>query len=202
MADPDDNWPQNYDPGSHLQLHALGVIAITYANFQASVDALFLDRAAKENMPAELARRYYFTLSEDKRIEAIKWIFKTCEKDERILDAISNLREYFQWCQKSRNNLLNAERYPPGLGGIKGTLYLVKRASKLSSEFAYIKLTLDELREIADCIRTGVVHCAEIHIYLRYRGQPETIPSEYQDFANSLPQELSVPPDLELAPSP
>jgi hypothetical protein len=68
----EDTWPQpKYDPGPQKHVHAIGVIALTYATLQSAMDRLFLDIAN-----SEWAKRYYYMLTEDKRSGAIGEIFK------------------------------------------------------------------------------------------------------------------------------
>ncbi len=201
MSDPDDVWPSpHYNPGPEKHLHALGVIAITFANFQAGMDALYVQRASKENLPPEIVTIYYFSLSEDKRLVALKALFDKYERNTRIKDLVYNLIAYFEWCQHCRNSLLHAELYPPALGGLPDTLYLTKKRSKGSSTTVYIRLTLKEMRNIADNIRKGVVQCAELRINIRFIDvQKDQIPSEYRTYVASLPKTLLVPRFLELA---
>jgi hypothetical protein len=79
-------------------------------------------------------------------------------------------------------------------------LHLTKRVSKQSAQSGYLKLTLPELLDIANKMRAGVARTAEIHIYLRFRGQAkDTIPQEYLPFLEALPQKLVVPQTLELS---
>jgi hypothetical protein len=94
MSDTEDKWPRNYNPGPPKHLHALGVIAITLANFQAAMDSLYLSKAAEVGLPPELSTLYYFALNDEKRLAALKVIFEKYEKDSRIVDLICNLIKY------------------------------------------------------------------------------------------------------------
>jgi hypothetical protein len=201
MSDPEDRWPlPRYNSGDHFHLHALGVIALQFAQFEASVDALYLTRTSHKKWPGELVRLYYFELNEEKRVEAVKSFFQAHEKDSSVLSVVFNLLEYFRWCRNCRNQLLHAEQYPAGFGAKPGVLHLTKRVSKKSDKSGYLKMTVPELRDIADKTRAGIVQSAEINIYLRFRGQPKhKIPSEYLAFLEALPEKLVVPQSLELA---
>lgn len=109
----EEKWPSTYNPGPEKHLHALGVIAITFANLQAAMDALYLGKAEKEGLPHELSTIYYFGLSEDKRLGALRTIFEKYEKDARVVDLVRNLIQYVEWCAHCRNNLLHSELYHP-----------------------------------------------------------------------------------------
>jgi len=105
MSDPEDRWPlPRYNSGDHFHLHALGVIALQFAQFEASVDALYLTRTSHKKWPGELVRLYYFELNEEKRVEAVKSFFQAHEKDSSVLSVVFNLLEYFRWCRNCRNH--------------------------------------------------------------------------------------------------
>jgi len=165
MTDTEHEWPAHYNPGSHKHLHALGVIAVEFASLERSLDTLYANRARKENFPEELTDLFYFTLNEEKRIEAIRTIFRTRENDGATVILINNILDYFQWCRNCRNQLLHAERYPPSFGGDTDLIYFVKRLGKQMKKTGYMKLSVRHLRYIADRIHAGVVQCATIHLY-------------------------------------
>jgi hypothetical protein len=49
MSHLEDTWPlPKYNPGSAKHLHALGVIAITYASLERNIDRLYADRARNQ----------------------------------------------------------------------------------------------------------------------------------------------------------
>jgi hypothetical protein len=100
-------WPP-YGSGSPKHVHAIGVIALTYATLQGAIDRLFLNKAQ-----SEWAEKFYYGLSEDKRSDEIKNIFKN--DDPSVFVAIANVVKYLDWCRACRNMLLHAESYPPGL---------------------------------------------------------------------------------------
>jgi hypothetical protein len=154
MSERDDNWPlPHYNPGSHMHLHALGVIAVTYASLERSVDALYVNKARRQKMQDELVDLYYFSLNEEKRIEAVRAVFRKYEKKQEVVVLVENLLDYFQWCRNCRNQILHAEQYPPSFGGDPETLYLIKRVGKQSPKSGHMKFKLSRLRFIADKIR-------------------------------------------------
>ena len=106
MSSTEDTWPApRYGPWPPKHVHAIGVIALTYATLQATMDRLFLTKAQ-----SEWAEKYYYLLSEDNRSGAIKKIFKDDGPD--VVEAIGNLVKYFDWCRDCRNKLLHAESQP------------------------------------------------------------------------------------------
>jgi hypothetical protein len=163
---------------------------------QSAMDRLFLDRGNSEG-----SEKYYYVLSEEKRSDAIREIFM--DDDPGVVDAIGNLVKYFDWCRVCRNNLLHAESYPPGLVPFPdGALGLTKRLKKGSAESGYMAMTLQELRDVADRMRDGIIQCVKIHLFLRHRGRPEGVPEKYREHARSLPPKLPLPKPIALASSP
>ena len=141
MSSSENTWPPpDYDVGPPEHVHAIGVIALTYAKLQGVMDRLFLDSAN-----SEWADKYYYMLSEDKRSDAIREMFK--HFDPGVVSAIDNLTKHFDWCRACRNNLLHAESYPSdGVPFPDGALALTKPLKKGSLKPGYMALTLPELR--------------------------------------------------------
>jgi hypothetical protein len=200
----DDTWPlPKYNPGHRLHLHALGVIAITYASFERSIDDLYLLHPSVGSEPRETATRYK-AMNTKKRIKAIRRTFEECEEEAAVRSAVNNVLDYFDRCNENRNELLHAEQYPAMFGGKPETLYLIKRGDRRSPESIYMAFTLPQLRSIADELRTGIMQSAEIQIYLRYRKQAEhTIPKAARIFVRQgPPPPLVAPPTLLRASKP
>jgi hypothetical protein len=85
MSSIEDTWPLPvYDPGPPKHVHAIGVIALTYTTLQACMDCLFLNRAG-----SQWAEKYYYVLTEERRSEAIKELFK--DDDPSVIEAIGNI---------------------------------------------------------------------------------------------------------------
>jgi hypothetical protein len=79
-------------------------------------------------------------------------------------------------------------------------MYLTKRVDKKTSKFGYVKLTLQEIRDIAGKVRAGVVQCANLSLYLRFEDTPPyKIPAAYPHYTEMLPNALILPERLELA---
>jgi hypothetical protein len=221
MPPDEDVWAlPDYHPGpSREHLHALGVLALNYAKLQRDMDDLFLLSAERKRVPREWAETYYYALSEDKRSQAIKEMFKDApppsglrSKAEpgagggsgpEIAEAIGNLVSVFEWCRDCRNNLLHAESYPVGLAPLPDGAFALTERVRKSSKPVHIVLTLRELRAVVDHVRDSVVQCARIHLFLRYAGQrPDDLPERYRKYARSLPPKLVVPRRMKLALSP
>jgi hypothetical protein len=79
---------------------------------------------------------------------------------------------------------------------------LSKRSKKGSTERGYTALTLLNLRGVADRIQEGIVQCAKIGLFVRYRARPEELPEKYREFARFLPPKLPIPKPIALAQSP
>ena len=205
MTDPEDIWPlPQFNAGAHYHLHALGVIAVTYAQFQRSIDYLYAFHPRQMKLPDALIDLYYLGLSEEKRIQAVREVFAKYEKSEAIKAAIENVLKYFQWCKQTRDQILHAEQYPAMFGGKADTLYLTKRLSRQSSKSGHMAFKLDELRSIATKMRAGVVQSATIHIHLRVRDVPlDRIENSLRAYKNeSLAPPLNIPPPLVLTLTP
>jgi hypothetical protein len=113
MSDPEDSWPlPRYNSGPHYHVHALGVIALQFAQFEATVDILYLNCAERQKLSGDLVRLYYFTLNEEKRIDAIKSILFAYEQDGSVKDAVVNVVEYFQWCRNCVINCFTPNNIP------------------------------------------------------------------------------------------
>jgi hypothetical protein len=105
MSSIEDTWPpSDYEAEPPEHVHAIGVIALLYARLQSIMDSLFLIRAS-----SDWAEKYYYMLSEDKRSDAIREMFK--DDALGVVEAIGNLVKYFDWCRACRNNLLHAETF-------------------------------------------------------------------------------------------
>jgi hypothetical protein len=194
MSSTGNRWPPPaYGVGPLEHVHAIGVIALTYATLQNSMDRLFLTMAG-----SDWAEKYYYLLSEENRSSAIKKIFKDDGPD--VVEAIGNLVEYFDWCRACRNNLLHAESYRSGLVPFPGgALGLTKRLKKGSAESGYMALTLQELRGIAGRMQDGIIQCAKIYIFVH---QPDELEEKYRYYLKSLPPKLPIPKPISLASNP
>jgi hypothetical protein len=167
----DDNWPMpSFDAGDSKHLHAVGVIAVTFVQFERSVESLFLHHPANNAVPFDLLDRYFFALSEDHRISVTRKFYSDRESDPLVKAAANNVLDFFDWAHDSRNKILHSERYPMGFGADPELFYLIKRASKRDASSRYMALDLPTLRSIADSMRTGIVRSAEINIHVRYRN--------------------------------
>jgi hypothetical protein len=198
-----EEWP-SYHKGRRDHIHALGVIALGYSAFERGLINVYTHHCAQQNMPYELVQLYYSSLNEKSQLKAIRTIFETYEKEPAALGFVASLIDYFNWCSDARNTLLHSELYPTLFGGDADKLYLTKPLSKLDRGSAYMWLTLDELREIADKIEHGKRECAGFLIYLRCRDIPvDQLPVGYRAMRGEpLPPPWITPPELRLSPHP
>ncbi|EKS28157.1 hypothetical protein [Afipia felis] len=171
-------WPK-FDAGNANHLHAIGVIAVTYVQFERSVESMFLHHPANKLIPNDLLTRYFLTLNEEQRIKAIHQFYSEAEKDQQVVYAAHNVLKFFDWAHDTRNKVLHSERYPAGVGADADRFYATKRASKRDPSSKYITLDLDTLRSIADRMREGIVASAEINIHVRYRDESHTTESKW-----------------------
>ena len=99
-----DNWPMpGFDAGNPKHLHAVGVIALTFTQFERSVDLMFLHHPANSEMPFDLRERNYFALSEGQRVAAIRNFYSNHERDVSVKEAARNVLNFFDWAHDSRN---------------------------------------------------------------------------------------------------
>ena len=100
----EDTWPlPRYNPGSRDHLHALGVISITFANLQASIDSLYRQRGWIAGIPDEQLEADYFNLTEEDRVRATKALVRKlprlCEggrKRSRLLQLVPRLPQHYR----------------------------------------------------------------------------------------------------------
>jgi hypothetical protein len=201
----DDDWPlPKFNAGDPKHLHAVGVIAVTFAQFERSIEGLFLHHPANSSVPIDLIQRYFFALSEDQRISTTRKFYADREADEAVKAAVGNVLDFFDWAHDSRNKILHSERYPMSFGADPNIFYLTKRASKRDHSSKYMKLDLQTLRSTAEHMREGIVRSSEINIHVRYRiTNLSKVPEGARPFANSnYFAALSIPPRLDLTDKP
>lgn len=204
----DDRWPiPKFDAGDPKHLHAVGTIAGTFVQFERGIESLFLYHPANAAVPLDLIQRYYFALSEGQRVATTRKFYREREEDGAVKSAVDNLLDFFDWAHDSRNKILHAERYPAGIGADPDLFYLTKRASKSDPSSRYMALDLKTLRSTAEFMRAGIVRCAELNIYVRYRSSSSEalalLPEDIQTFASSKDfPALDIPARIELSEYP
>jgi len=200
-----DNWPMpEFDAGDPKHLHAVGVIAVTFVQFERSVESMYLHHPAHSAVPIDLLIRYFLALSEEQRVSATRKFYSDSEPDALIKAAAHNVLDFFDWAHDSRNKILHSERYPMGLGSDPDIFYLTKRASKRDPSSRYMALDLPTLRSTAEHMRAGIVRSAEINIHVRYRNSDlSKIDQSLWVYAksNDFPA-LVLPPRLEMTEKP
>ncbi len=200
----DNNWPTYHLSNHRDHIHAIGVIAVAYSSYEGSLFRLYAHHPQVQKMPWEMAQLYYTTLNEERRLKAIQTVFKRYEKDKERLEFVESLIKHFDWCSDIRNKLLHSELYPAAFGGEKDKLYLIKPTSKNDLASAYLWLSVQQLREIADQFDLGKRTCAHFLIKLRIRDIPaDQLPNGYDLLADEeWPDPLVIPPRVELSPAP
>jgi hypothetical protein len=90
-----DNWPMPaFDAGDSKHLHALGVIAVAFVQFERSVESLFLHHPANSAVPFDLLDRYFFALSEDHRVAVTRKFYSDRESDALVKIAANNVLDF------------------------------------------------------------------------------------------------------------
>jgi hypothetical protein len=200
-----DNWPMpKFDAGDPKHLHAVGVIALTFVQFERSVESMFLHHPANSEMPLDLRERNFLALSEGQRVAVTRKFYSDHERDVLVKEAARNVLDFFDWAHDSRNKVLHSECYPASFGGVPGVFYLIKRASKRDPSSRYMALDLPTLRSTAEYMRIGIVRSAEINIHVRYRDSDlSEIDQSIRVYATSSDfPALAVPPRLEMTERP
>jgi hypothetical protein len=205
MSDSNEAWPlPNYNVGPREHLHAIGTIALCYNAFERGIFDLYCHYQQDAKVPNEIADFFFLSLSEGPRIEAIKLVVRQYEKDAQVVAFFESLMTYFEWAWKTRNQILHSELHPSIFGGHPNDIELSKRRTKKTSEIGYLRLSVLQLREIADAIEKGKRACASLRVYLYQR----TVPRSHWNASHKLhgPEPLHeilvAPASLELAPHP
>ena len=82
-------------------------------------------------VPFPFVETEYFSLSDDKRIEALQTIFAQCEKDPKVISLVSNLSNISSGVSTCGTKLAHAKSYPIFFFGKKpGYWHLTKRSAK------------------------------------------------------------------------
>jgi hypothetical protein len=205
MANPNDTWPEpEYHVGPDKHLHAIGVISMVFNGLEQAIARLYRHHLIIQKVPTELIDLHYFGLDESRRIRALKSVFKKYEKNRTVIDIVESIIKYFDWCCESRNKILHSEFHPRFFNTDDGHLHLAKRKSKREAELKYLWFDLSELRNVANKIELGKKQVASLIIHLRQRDTPqEQWPLSLRAHGHEpLPQKLSRPTDLALAPHP
>jgi hypothetical protein len=205
MTPPVDKWPDpQYHVGPAKHLHALGVISMVFNALERGMADLYRHHMSIQKFPVELVDLYYFGLDEQRRLRALKTVFKKYEKDFEVRQLVENFIDYFDWCWQSRNQLLHSEFYPSIFRQDEERLHVSKRKSKREPTIDYFWLDLSELRIIADKIEFGKRSVAALRIYLRQRDTPvQDWPVYLRAHGREpLPKKLERPAALAIAPHP
>src|SRR5271155_3842959 len=76
MSDSKEKWPMpKYRPGPPKHLHAIGVIANNYSEFEDRLFDIFTHHLDTHKVPRETFESFYFDMSERKRLDFLQVIF-------------------------------------------------------------------------------------------------------------------------------
>jgi hypothetical protein len=204
MAESQVKWPTTYNVGPHNHLHALGVISNNYNEFNSGLYALFVTQLVAQKLPRKLIDLFYFSVNENRRLEYLKQVFANYERDPKVVICINAIDKYFEWCSEARNTLIHATHAPPSFFKIaEEALYLSKR-SKGQTTLNYMRLSLPNLRRVADQIRIGVESCNDLNFFLALRDHGANLTAdELKLFGDvSLPKIPAPPRKLKLSKTP
>jgi len=206
MEDGTDKWPlPAFNPGDAKALHAVGVIALTFVQFERGVENLFLHHPAHGGISQDLLHHYFYSLNEQQRIIVVRKFYRDRESDPLVVEAAENVLKFFDWAHDARNKIMHSEVYPPGVSGRPDTFYFIKRAEKRAPGSHYLAFRLQELRDVAEQMRAGVVAAAEINIHVRYRElDPSKIEASLRVYAVKPPlfALLTIPEPLNVTETP
>jgi hypothetical protein len=159
----EDQWPL-YPIGPDPHMHALGVIAINFNLFEASLFGLFSFVLQKAGFSEEGSSALFRRLNNEQRLDVIKFGFQEGEyedegdPDPNVRDAIAHLIKYWAACFENRNHLMHARlRRIRLLGELFETdrLHLEKSTKKGWLQVSLMNLSLKDLRRIADEMHDG-----------------------------------------------
>jgi hypothetical protein len=206
MGETEDNWPlPKFSAGGAKPLHAVGVISLTFVQFERGVDSLFLHHPAHGTVSKDLVHQYFYSLGEQQRLAVSRRFYRDHERDPLVVKATENVLDFFDWAHDARNKILHSELYPASFGGRPDTFYLTKRAGKRALGSLYLAFKLPELRGVAEKMRAGVVAAAEINIHVRYRDlDPLQIEASMRAYAAEPPSFtlLQIPEKIKATESP
>src|SRR3977135_542937 len=98
-----DNWPMpKFDAGDPKHLHAVGVIALTFVQFERRVESMFLHHPTNSEMPFDLRERNFLALSEGQRVAVTRKFYSDSEPDALVKAAAKNVLDFFDWAHDSR----------------------------------------------------------------------------------------------------
>jgi hypothetical protein len=161
--DPDDRWPA-YAVGPVKHLHALGVLALNFSFYEGAMVIPF-----EEYIPKPLAKYLFDMLNNQERLNTIRELVGTFERDPVMIDHIDHLLMHFSECIKNRHMLMHARTKMPPLDGF---LHLEKEANRDPNRLLTFKLSLEDLRQAADDMMQGADYLLSIW---RYRATKEQL---------------------------
>jgi hypothetical protein len=160
--DPEDRWP-SYAVGPLKHLHALGVAALNFSYYEGAIIILF-----EMYLPKDLAKFLFDSLNNQERTQFVRELISTYEKDTKLIDHIEYLITHFSECSKNRHMLLHARPTTPFIDDL---LHIEKQARNNPNTLLTYRLSLTELRQIADDMMQGVDYVLSIWRYRASRDQ-------------------------------
>jgi hypothetical protein len=91
-----DEWPSDYNPKLADHIHAIGVVALRFSQFEACLRDLYLRLASGNHDDLENIDREYLKLNDEKRAKAIRKQAKQLAVNaDLIACSVDNLIDFF-----------------------------------------------------------------------------------------------------------
>jgi hypothetical protein len=151
-------WP-SYRAGHSDHYLALGVIISLFNDLEFQLFGIFM-RAL--GLRGTNAQRVFFALSNHERIDLIRRAMET-EQDSDLKDLVSHFLDCFAIAADNRNLLAHSNLY--GAESDSESAMFGKGSKREPSSIGYVKMTVDELRRVADEIHEVANYCGRIDLW-------------------------------------
>jgi hypothetical protein len=165
---------EQYPPQIRDHIHALGVIAANYNTLEYALLCLFTHYLGPSGTSA--ANLFQQMRSNSFRLDTLKCAARARENETVTLGAVLTFIENFDICAENRNFLMHSQI--DALAGRDATLVLAKATRKDPATLNYARLSLTEIRQVADDIHFTEQFGLDLFIYVASRrvGQRRPLP--------------------------
>jgi hypothetical protein len=201
MADTPDldrveNWPPaGHHVGSVAHVHAFGQIALTSAMLEELIVMLLVQRLP---MPRHTSIPLVQALSNRERLEWLRALMETDEKDTAVKELLVHAILCFDICMDNRNMLMHA--LYEGTDQATARIKLSKKARSDPLREIKFQVSLAELRKTAVEMGETVNFMIELWNHVRWRQTKPHV--EYELPLPPLPQKPARPDRLTIPPPP
>jgi hypothetical protein len=167
-----DHWPA-YPLGPASHIHALGVIAINYNSLEQALFVLLREYLGTHHI---LHAQIFQALNTTSILALFTAAVELHERDDALKERLVAFCPLFGTCFTNRNLLMHANVREADATDV--LLALAKRSKRKPHIFNDLRLTLPELRQIADDIRTVFTYAFRLWNFIlkrarRVSGWPE-----------------------------